>query len=228
VEIIWLGHSCFRLRQDDAVIVTDPFSPSLGLSIGQVEAIATSMSHDHPNHSNVSGVQGNPRVLRGPGEYEIRGIYVRGFLTPPAEDDPPGRRNTAYVIEMGGLKLCHLGDISQPLSSSMAADLEPLDILLAPVGGGCTLTVSRVSELVQSLGPRIVIPMHYKLPQLSVEVGPLEPFLREMGVREVETQARLVVTPSTLPGETRVVVLEAQGEPPTEPEPEAEAAKNES
>lgn len=145
----------------------------------------------------------------------MRGIYIRGFLTPPAEDDPPEKRNTAYIIEMDGLKLCHLGDISHPLSGSLAADLAPLDILLAPAGGGCTLAISQVSELAQSLESRIVIPMHHKLPELSVEMGPLEPFLREMGAREVEPQARLVITPSTLPGETRVVVLQAQGTPAT-------------
>jgi L-ascorbate metabolism protein UlaG (beta-lactamase superfamily) len=197
------------------VLVTDPFPPSLGLSIGEVEASAISMSHDHPNHSSISGIRGTPRVLQGPGEYEVRDVYVRGFLTPPAEDDPPEKRNTAFIIEMDGLKLCHLGDISHPLSGSVAADLAPLDILLAPAGGGCTLAISQVSELAQSLESRIVVPMHYKLPELSVETGPLEPFLREMGAREIEPQARLVVTPSTLPGETRVVVLQAQGTPAT-------------
>jgi hypothetical protein len=55
--------------------------------------------------------------------------------------------------------------------------------------------------------------MHYKIPGLSIELGPLDPFLREMGVREVQPQARLVATPTTLPAETRVVVLEAQGTP---------------
>lgn len=224
MEITWLGHSCFRLRQDDVVLITDPFPPSLGLSIGEIEASAVSVSHDHPNHSSVSGILGDPRVIRGPGEYEVRNIYVRGFLTPPAEDDPADKRNTAFVIEMDGLKICHLGDISHPLSGSMAADLAPLDILLAPAGGGCTLSISQVSELAQSLESRIVVPMHYKLPELSVEIGPLEPFLREMGAREVEPQARLIITPSTLPGETRVVVLQAQGTPVTAGEAAAEEA----
>jgi len=215
VEITWLGHSCFRLRNDDLVVITDPFPESLGLMMGEVEALAATMSHDHPNHCHISGVMGDPKLIRGPGEYEMRGIYIAGFLTPRGENDPPGQRNTAYVMEMGGLRVCHLGDISHPLSTDLAAELDPTHILLVPVGGGCTLGVSQVSELVGSLAPRVVIPMHYKLPGLAVEVGALEPFLREMGIREVASQARLVVTPSTLPQETRVVVLEAQGQPVT-------------
>jgi L-ascorbate metabolism protein UlaG (beta-lactamase superfamily) len=213
VEITWLGHSCFRLRQDDLVVVTDPFTPSLGLSMEPVEALAVSVSHDHPNHNNVSALQGSPRVLRGPGEYEIQGIHIRGFLTPPAEDDPPDARNTAFVLKMGGLTVCHLGDIRQALPATLVAELDPLDILLVPVGGTCTLGIPQVSELVRSLGPRLVIPMHYKLPGLPIEIEPLETFLREMGIREATTQARLVVSPSTLPEETRIVVLEALGQP---------------
>jgi len=213
VEITWLGHSCFRLRQDDLVVVTDPFAPSLGLSMGPVEALAVSVSHDHSNHNNISAIQGRPRVLRGPGEYEIQGIYIRGFLTPPAEDDPTDTRNTAFVLKMGGLSICHLGDIRRALPATLVAELDPLDILLVPVGGTCTLGIPQVSELIRSLGPRIVIPMHYKLPGLSLEIEPLETFLREMGIREATTQARLVVSPSTLPEETRIVVLEASGQP---------------
>lgn len=213
MEITWLGHSCFRLRQDDAVFITDPFPPSLGLAMEAGQAVAVTVSHDHPNHAHVSGVGGRPKVFYGPGEYEIQGVYIRGVLTPPADSDPADRRNTAYIFEIGGVTLCHLGDLTSPITASVAAELDPCDVLLVPAGGGCTLAVSQVAELVQSVGPRLVIPMHYKIRGLSIELGTLDPFLREMGVREVQPQARLVATPTNLPAETRVVVLEAQAMP---------------
>jgi L-ascorbate metabolism protein UlaG (beta-lactamase superfamily) len=212
VEIVWLGHSCFRLRQDDVAIVTDPFPPSLGLSPGEVEASAVTVSNDHPNHCNVSAVGGNPRIFAGPGTYEREGVHVRGFLTPPRDADTDDLRNTAFIFNVGNLTLCHLGDVRAPLTPAMAADVNSLHILMVPVGGNCTLPVPQVLELIRALEPRVVIPMHYKIPGARVDIGTLEPFLKEMGLRDVEPQPRLSVTLSSLPQEMKVVVLTAQGQ----------------
>ena len=98
MEIAWLGHSCFRLRAGASVILTDPFPEGIGLSMGGAEALAVTISHLHPNHSNWRGVGGEPKLLDGPGEYELAGIYVMGVMTPAGEGDPPDKSNTAYLI----------------------------------------------------------------------------------------------------------------------------------
>ena len=211
MELVWLGHSCFRLRTDTQIVITDPFSEGIGLSIGDVEAMAVTVSHPHPNHSNWQQVGGEPRVLDGPGEYELSGIYITGVMTPSGEGDPPSKRNTAYVLEMENLRLCHLGDVSGALATRQVDALSPVDVLLVPAGGGCTVGVGQAVEMVRRLDPRLVVPMHYRLPGLTGSLGGIEPFLRELGLRQAEPQARLNVTATSLPPEMRVVVLEAQG-----------------
>ena len=211
MDITWLGHSCFRLRTNDLVVVTDPFPDSIGLRMGEPQALAVTVSHPHENHSYWQGVSGDPKVLNGPGEYELSGIYISGAMTPRGETDPEGKRNTAYLIEMENLRICHLGDVTSALSTCLVEGFTPVDVLLLPAGGVCTVEVSQAIEMVRALDPRIVVPMHYGLPGLQVELGGLDVFLREMGLRDVQPQVRLNVSTSSLPQEMRVVVLEAHG-----------------
>ena len=211
MEITWLGHSCFRLRWDQLALITDPFPDSVGLSLEETSALAATISHDHPNHSYWQGLGEDVKVFNGPGEYELSGILIRGVLTPLGVGDPPGKRNTAYHIEMEGLRLCHLGDISGILSARQVDELAPVDVLFMPVGEGCTVGLSQALEIIRALNPRVIVPMHYRLPGLQVELKAEDAFLREMGLTDVAPQARLSITNSTLPQEMRVVMLEAQG-----------------
>ncbi len=213
MEIVWLGHSCFRLRAGASVILTDPFPEGIGLSMGGAEALAVTISHLHPNHSNWRGVGGEPKLLDGPGEYELAGIYVMGVMTPAGEGDPPGRSNTAYLIEMDNVRICHLGDVSSPLATRQVEALTPVDVLLAPASGGSTVGASQAVEMARNLEPRIVVPMHYRPPGGPGPLGDGGAFLRELGLRDAEPQARLTVTATSLPAEMRVVVLEPQGIP---------------
>ena len=211
MEIIWLGHSCFRLRSNDLAVITDPFPDSIGLQMGGAQSFIVTVSHRHDNHSHWQGVGGDPKILRGPGEYELSGIYITGIMTPKSADDPEDKRNTAYLIEMENLRLCHLGDVSKALSARQVEELTPVDILFVPSGGVCTVEVPQAIALVQSLKPKVVIPMHYGLPGLQVELGGLDVLLKEMGLREVQPQTRFNISASGLPQEMQVVVLEPQG-----------------
>ena len=211
MEITWLGVSCFRLRSNDLAIITDPFPDFVGLSMGEPRALAVTVSHQHPDHNHWEGVGGDPKILKGPGEYELSGIYITGIMTQAGESDPPGKRNTAYLIEMDGLRLCHLGDVSNSLKSPQVEGLNAVDVLFLPVGGGSTVEVPEAREMIQALDPKVVIPMHYRLPGLSNDLNGLDVFLKEMGLLDAQPQARLNVTNSSLPPEMRVVMLEAQG-----------------
>mgnify|MGYP001237969358 CR=1 FL=1 len=212
MEITWLGHSCFRLRLDELSVITDPFPDSIGIQMGNVSAIAVTVSNTHPNHSYWSGVEGTDKVLDGPGEYELSGVYVRGIMTPQNEGDPLDQRNTAYMVEMEGLSLCHLGDIKAPLTTRQAEQLKPVDVLFLPVGSGeCTLELSQAIQLMHVLSPKLIFPMHYGLPGLQAQVGDLEPFIKEMAIQDIQAIPRINVTASSLPAEPRVVLLQAQG-----------------
>lgn len=210
MEITWLGHSCFRLRSNEIIVVTDPFPESLGITLDTRPATVVTVSNSHPNHSNWEGVSGDPRVFTAPGEYEYAGITVRGVMTPLSEGTKQEQRNVAYSMEIEGVNICHLGDITEPLTTRNIDELSPVDVLLIPTGGGCTLAVDRLLQTMRDLDPKIVIPMHYQIPNVSLELDNLDVFLRLMGGGETQPQQRLSVTVSNLPQDLRVSVLTPQ------------------
>ena len=81
MEITWLGYSCFRLKGKQTTIVTDPFPPDLGYTLGKLTADIISVSHQHPGHSYIQGIGGEPKILTGPGEYEISSVLIQGLHT---------------------------------------------------------------------------------------------------------------------------------------------------
>ncbi len=209
MEITWLGHSCFRLKGKEAILITDPYDVSIGYSLGKPKANIVTSSHPHPGHSFVAGVGGEPRVVRGPGEYEIASVFIQGIST--FHDNERGRRlgkNTVYLIEMDEVTICHLGDLGHVLSSEQVEEMNGVEVLLVPVGGLSTIDAAAAAEMVRLLQPRIVIPMHFKTDVVSFELEPVENFLKEIGLKQASPQPRLVVTKTSLPEEMQVVVLD--------------------
>src|SRR5215211_667814 len=209
VEITWLGHACFRIKGRDATLLTDPYGRSLGLSLGRQSAEIVTVSHDSPNHNALEAVTGRPRVVRGPGEYEISGVMITGVPT-AGERSSNGTesRNTAYAIQLDEFLVCHLGDLGKTLAPEQIDALKDPDVLLAPVGGHCTISPAEVAEVVSQLEPKLVIPMHYALPGVHLTLEPIERFCREMGIEEVRSQPKLNLSRGGLPDETTVLVLE--------------------
>ena len=214
MEITWLGHSCFRLRGREAAVVTDPCAKSTGYSVGRLAADIVTVSHDHPGHNNVAAVTGSPRVVQGPGEFEIAGVLIMGIRT--YHDEEKGERlgkNIAYVLEVDDLRVCHLGDLGHVPTPEQVEELSGVDILLAPVGGNNTIAAAAAAETVSLLEPKLVRPMHYQTPAAKAQLDPLDRFLKEMGAASAleERQAKLSITKSTLPHETKVLVLDYRG-----------------
>lgn len=211
MDLTWYGHSCFRLRGKRASVVTDPYPSTLGPRAPRLEADLVTISHLAPNHSFTDDVSGDPYRVAGPGEYEVQDVTVLGLdsrqAVPAAGEAPP--HNTIYLIELDDVRICHLGDLGQALDDKLQERIGDVDVLLVPAGGGNALGYAQAAEIARRLEPRYVIPMHYALPQLKVELEPLDPFLKEMGVESLEPQTRLTVQPSTsTEAEMKVVVLD--------------------
>ena len=209
MEIVWLGHSCFRLRGREAIIVTDPCPPSTGYTIGKPNADIVTLSHHHDAHAYVKGVAGNPLVIDGPGEYEIHGAFLTGITT--YHDAGKGEvhgPNIAFVIEMEEMRVCHLGDLGHTPTPNQVEELSGVDILLVPVGGNTTIDGPTAAEVVSLLEPRLVIPMHYRTEATRDDLEPLDRFLKEMGTKAPEPQPKLSMSHSGLPDETQVRVLD--------------------
>ncbi|APV43519.1 L-ascorbate metabolism protein UlaG, beta-lactamase superfamily [Dehalogenimonas formicexedens] len=210
MEIKYLGHSCFRIKGKNTTVITDPFAPELGFTPGKQTANIVTVSHQHNGHNYTSGVSGEFRVVSRPGEYEIGDAILIGL--PSFHDSEKGLlrgKNVIFVISVDDVVICHLGDLGEPLSESKAEELGNVDILLVPVGDMSALNANNAARLVRQIEPAIVIPMHYKLPQGTRELEPVEKFLGEMGSSGVVPQPKLVVTKANLPLPTQVVVLEA-------------------
>jgi L-ascorbate metabolism protein UlaG (beta-lactamase superfamily) len=213
VEITWLGHSCFRLRDRAATVVTDPYGKDLGLNLVRARADIVTVSHDADDHNYVKGVKGDFQVLSGPGEYEVSSVFVTGLELrgdrKAKKETTPAPRNTVFLLEFDDLTVCHLGDLSiVPTQAQVEEALGEVDVLLIPVGGGETLNASQAAEVVSLLEPHIVIPMHYHVPDLTLKLDSVNKFLKEMGLDKVAPQEVLKVSRSGLPDETQVVVLE--------------------
>ncbi len=208
MEIYWLGHSCFRIKGSHATVITDPYSPDSGYSLGKQTANIVTVSHQHSEHSNVTGIQGDPKLVTGPGEYEISGVLIIGM--PTFHDEERGRekgKNTVYLIEIDEVSICHLGDLGHVLTAEQAEEIEDIDVLLLPVGGDSTIDASQAAQVVRQLEPKVVIPMHYKTAAIKRELEPVDRFLDEMGVKETESQPKLSLTKTNLPISTQVYLL---------------------
>ena len=206
MEVTLLGHDCFRLKGRDVTLVTDPFAPAEGSL--RVSADIVTVSHDDPGHNAVAAVEGSPRALTGPGEYEIKGVLITGVGA--FHDDTRGKArglNTVYVIEIDDLRVCHLGDLGHVLSTEQVEEIGAVDLLFVPAGGPHTISPAQAAEVISQLEPAVVVPMNLTARD-GEPTGALEKFTHEMGIKEYEPQSRLNVAKSSLPSETQVVVLE--------------------
>lgn len=205
MELTWYGLSCFRLTErKQATVVTDPYNGKLGLPPLKLKADVVTVSHDAQGHNYEKGVTGHSHTLTGPGEYEIGGVFITGIATP---SEAGTTNNVLYLFDFDGLTIAHLGDMQKVPSQTQIEALEQVNVLLVPVGGGNSLNAAQAAELVSMLEPSIVVPMHYKLPDLKLALDEVDRFLKEMGVTDPKQESVLKVTAGSLPEETETVLL---------------------
>ena len=208
-EIIWLGHASFRLKSKDATIITDPYDKSLGLGSPGQRADIVTVSHNHPHHNAVATVKGDPFVIAGPGEYEVRGVFITGVWS--FADDEGGKklgRNNIFLFHLDDLVVCHLGALGHTLNSQQLEAIGDVDVLLVPVGGNVSLSAGKASEVISQIEPRVVIPMHYSTGRETLQMDSLDKFTKEMGLKDWTTQDKFSMKKSDLGETTQVVILE--------------------
>lgn len=205
-KITWAGQSCFQIsvsssKDSSADIVIDPYDEATGLKLPNFSADILLVTHNHHDHNNIKGIKGEPFVAQCPGEYEIRGVFIKGI--PSFHDNKEGKergQNTIYTIDAEDMKFCHLGDLGQAeLTDEQLDKIGQVDILMIPVGGGYTVSSVEAQKIIGQIEPRIVIPMHYAVPKLKMEVDDVSKFLKAMGKPSVAPQDKLTIKASTLP-----------------------------
>ena len=213
MEITWYGLSCFRLTERGlAAVVTDPFDNRVtGYEALKLRADIVTVSHAAPGHNFTGAVKGVSHTITGPGEFEIGGVFITGVQTNGhAKTHPDEPRNTLYVFDYDGVNVAHLGDLRRVPSQTEVEALGTVHVALVPVGGGGGLSPAKAAEVVSLLEPGYIIPMHYATPGISIKLGPLNKFLKEMGLGSVETVPSLKVTRGSIPEDSRVIVLDYQ------------------
>ena len=206
MEISRYGDSAMRLVSGDVALLADPHPESSE----ETDAEIVLVSADKTNGSVRRVVDEGPRIINGPGQYEVRGYNITGIGT-ALRDEPGSRRiNTVYVIRAEGLSVCHLGHLNSKLTARQLDSLGAVDVLITPSGGEGTLGSREIAELINVLSPRIVIPMQYGADDQE-GAGTTATLLSEMNVQAPDAQNRLNVTQTNLPRETRVVLFQRRG-----------------
>lgn len=194
----------------------DPYTPDfVGLPAPKLEADIVCISHSHEDHNNAVLVkeveEGRaPFVISGPGEYEKLGVNVVGVASYHDEKEGAERgKNTIYMVTIDDVNIVHLGDLGQKkLTQEQVEQLTLCDVLLIPTGGVYTITAADAPDIISQLEPKIIVPMHYRVEGLKIDLAPLSEFLSTMGKESSEAQPKLSVSKEKLPEETEVVVLE--------------------
>lgn len=218
VDVWFHGQATVRVKGKDATVIFDPYNPAFtGLTPLKIAGDIVCVSHQHQDHNNWSAVtpteEGKtPFVISGPGEYEISGVNIVGI--PSFHDDKQGAergKNTIYHATVDEINFVHLGDLGQKrLTQEQVEVLSTCDVLFIPVGSVYTISGKDAPDIISQIEPKIIIPIHYKLPGLKFDLDPVETFLSTMGKENLEPQQKFSISRERLPEEPEVVLLSQQ------------------
>jgi L-ascorbate metabolism protein UlaG (beta-lactamase superfamily) len=208
MTINWYGQSCFKIEAKGATLLFDPFSKDIGLRPPRLNADIFLVTHEHYDHNNLEGVPPGAFIVRGPGEYEKSGVYIGGITS--FHDNAQGAQrglNTIYVIKVEDMNLCHMGDFGQTkLTEEQLEAIGDVDILFIPAGGRYTIDGNEAAAIAREIEPKIIIPMHYKIPGLNIDIDGPQKFLKEAGIKPEEVET-LRITAKSLPMEEMKLVM---------------------
>ncbi len=216
MNIVWHGHAFFHIttnpqKNSPIRIAIDPYDKSIGLRVPKTEAEILLITHQHYDHNNIKAVSGNPFLIEGPGEYDVKNVFIEGI--PSFHDESKGKErgeNIIYVIESEGIRLCHLGDIGQKeLTEEQLQKIGEIDILMIPVGGTYTISAQETTKIMSQIEPKITIPMHYSLPGLKIKLDPITKFLKVFGLKSVQPIKKLSIKKKDIiSDEVKIIILE--------------------
>lgn len=207
--ITFNGASFFKVQLGDTVLAFNPISKDSKIKGTRFGADIALLSFSHPDMNGLEQVEfgeKKPFVISGPGEYEVKEIFIKGYAS-PSHYDGGEWVNTVYYLTLDGMKLCFLGAHDGELPNTVKEAVDDVDILFVPIGGQGTLDAGAAYKLAVSLEPKIIIPMLYG------EVGEkdaLKRFLKEGGKEDLKAEDKLTIKKKDIEGkEGEIVVLSA-------------------
>ncbi len=205
--ITYMGGECFKVSQGELTIALNPPSKDSSLKTSKFgsDIVLSTLNHEDMNGvENASFGEREPFAITGPGEYEVRGVAVRGFA---GESEYDGKKsiNTIYSIALEGMNLCFLGAINNgDLPPAAKQELDDIDVLFLPIGGNGVLDHAAAYKLAVQLEPKAIVPMHYG------ELGgkdALKAFLKEAGSEDVKPIDKLTIKKKDLDGKQGEIMV---------------------
>ena len=216
VSLTWFGHAAFLLEAEGMRVLLDPYrTPDVGnYAPIDVPANVVLVSHLNPKyHSHWEAGLGDPIRLNGldfaddPAGAEALGIRFRAIRVweSPAREEPV----TMTCFTMGGVSVCHSGDLGHALTEAEAAPVRGVDVFLAVAGGPPTVALPDLKAAIDLIRPKIVIPMHYQNGKVNLPLRPISDFLALFAPSQIvlHPSPTLEISADALPSETRVVVM---------------------
>ncbi|MFH1451097.1 MAG: MBL fold metallo-hydrolase [bacterium] len=210
MHIIWKGQTCFQIiaqkaKGEQVSVVIDPLEEASGLKMSSTEADIVIFSGSQ-DKAGMKAIKGDPFIIETPGEYEIKEVFVLGIPVAYAKEG----EMSIFSIETEGIRVGHLGRLKKKeLTDAEIEKLGDIDILLVPVGGNDVIEAEEARKIVLQIEPRVVIPMHYRIPGLKAKLSGADEFLKIMGAKDVERMSKFLIKKKDLSKEeTKVVVLD--------------------
>ncbi len=192
VRVRWLGHACFMIGNSKTVVMDPHDGRGIGIDPPEAKADIITISHGHFDHSDGVSLVRKPDsvIVKGSGSYEVKDVPVTGIDSHHDSSGGDKRgKNTIFIVELDGKRVCHMGDLGHPLSNEKLSEIGKVNVLMIPVGGNYTIDSREAIKICEDLDPDIVIPMHYKVPGLTLDIDDESEFIssaRGKGYRIME------------------------------------------
>jgi len=211
MDIRWLADNSIIISAAAGTLVMDPQpGSSPGPDVDADSSVVTVSSA-----SGLPGIEGwesKVPIIRGPGEYEISGLAVRGIAVPLGDASEPRALNTVYALDAELMTVCHLGALNGPLTTQAVQLIGRVDVLITPAGGtDQAISADQAAAVTRALEPRVVIPLHPSIPSDGSDLTAFDQFVSEIGLPKPEPAARVTITRGNLGEAQRLVLLRPQG-----------------
>jgi L-ascorbate metabolism protein UlaG (beta-lactamase superfamily) len=214
MRLTYFGHSSFLVETGAGTrVILDPylhgsFDGAVGYAPIKEAADVVIATHEHDDHAAVDTITGDPQIFIHPTSATIGSLQIKGIDVDHDETGGSERgRNTIVCLDDGEIRLVHLGDLGHVLDDEQAAAIGKMDVLIIPVGGFFTIDAEAAAAVVEKLGPRIVIPIHYKTDSIDFPIATVDGFLETQSDVTRLPESTLEITPDSLPEKRRTIVL---------------------
>lgn len=200
MHISWLGGTTIKIQtkhlENDAVVLIDPYKYESGSSPRSLTADVALFTRGDKESLTLSG---NPFVLTTPGEIDSKGVLVTGIAGHT-------EGSIMFRIDIEGVSMAHLGLVTEPLNADQLEVLSGVDVVFIPVGNKAAFDTEAATKTINSLEPRIVIPIAFKSDN-DPDASPPDAFIRSLGHQVPSEEKKIIIKKKDLPEEEMKVIL---------------------